>query len=321
MPVLDQSALAVFETQGYLVVEGVLSPEEDLQPVIDEYKGLLDAFAERLYSEGKLSSTYKALPFGRQLIQIIAEGGQSAAQYFDISLPQSGVTEDTPMHHGQAVFNLLTNPKLLDLVEDFIGPEIYSNPVQHVRIKPPERVLPEKQRDGLAATVYWHQDSGVILPEADGSNILTVWLPITDATEENGCLEVVPGSHRQGLQAHCPSPVKGVHIPEKLLPGRSVPVPLKRGSVLLMTRKTVHHSRRNESDDIRWSFDLRYNPVGQPTGRPAFPGFVARSRVHPDWVLPDARAWAQLWQEARTRIARGEPPVYNRWSVEAPVCA
>lgn len=321
MPVLDQASLALFEAQGFLIVEEVLDPEVDLQPVIDEYKKVLDALSERLYAEGKLTSTYRDLPFGRQLIQIIVETGESPAQYFDISLPQSGVTEDTPMHHGQAVFNLLHNPKLLDVVESFIGPEIYSNPVQHVRIKPPERILPEKQRDGLAATVYWHQDNGVILPEADESNILTVWLPITDATEENGCLQVIPGSHRQGLQSHCPSQVKGLHIPDKFLPGQSIPVPLKRGSVLFMTRKTIHSSRPNESEDIRWSFDLRYNPIGQPTGRPAFPGFVIRSRAHSDWVLTDAGAWAQLWREGRSRIARGEPLIYNRWSAEAPACA
>lgn len=318
---VDPSILEHFEEQGYVVVEEVFDPEEDLQPVVDEYTNLLNALVERLYAEGKLKSTYRNLPFGQRLIKIVVETGRFYSQYFDISLPQSGVTEETPMHHGKAVFDILRNPKLLNVVESFIGPEIYSNPVQHVRFKLPEQILPKGQYDGLAATVYWHQDNGVILPEADKSNILTVWFPVTDATEENGCLQVIPGSHKMGLLDHCPSSEKGVHIPEKYLPGKPVPLPIKRGSVLFMTRKTIHSSLSNVSNDIRWSFDLRYNPIGQATGRPAFPGFVARSQAHPEWVLSDPEVWAQLWRDARTRIARSENPVYNRWRADAPVCA
>ena len=44
----------------------------------------------------------------------------------------------------------------------------------------------------------------MILPEADESTILTVWIPITEATEENGCLKVVPESNKHDLQTHCP---------------------------------------------------------------------------------------------------------------------
>ena len=45
---------------------------------------------------------------------------------------------------------------------------------------------------------------GVIISDADESDILTVWLPVIEATEENGCMVVVPGSHRAGLVPHCP---------------------------------------------------------------------------------------------------------------------
>jgi hypothetical protein len=65
------------------------------------------------------------------------------------------------------------------------------------------------------------------------------------------------------------------------------------------------------SDDIRWSFDLRYQPIGQPTGRPAFPGFVARSRRYPESELRDWREWRQLWLDARARLAEGEDPTFN----------
>jgi ectoine hydroxylase-related dioxygenase (phytanoyl-CoA dioxygenase family) len=120
--------------------------------------------------------------------------------------------------------------------------------------------------------------------------------------------------------AHCPE--LGLAIPGKLLPeGRALPVPMRPGSVLLMHRQTIHSSLDNTSDDIRWSFDLRYQPIGQPTGRPVFPGFVARSRAHPDRVLHDPAAWAQSWYAARAALAPRADPTFNRWSAGNSACA
>ena len=322
MTILNDSTLHQLETEGYVVVEDLLDPDLDLRPVEEEYSLLLDELATQLRDRGELETLHRSLPFGPRLVKIMTEGGQQFAQHFDISLPQAGVTDETPMHHGRAVFDLLRSPRLLDAIEFFLGPEIYSSPVQHTRIKIPERLVPAEQRNALTSIVYWHNDNGVVLEEADRSTILTVWLPITDATEENGCLEIIPGSHRKDLPPHCPDPVKGVHIPPQYLPGKHrVAVPMKRGSVLFMNQMTVHSSLPNRSNDIRWSFDLRYNPIGQPTGRPVFPGFIARSRKSPRSVLSDPEEWAQLWRDARHQIAAGKDPVYNRWSADAPACA
>jgi len=163
----------------------------------------------------------------------------------------------------------------------------------------------------------------VTLPEADATNLLTVWLPVTEATVENGCLCVIPGSHRAGLATHCPgtSTDRQLHIPEPLLAGTPVPLPMRPGSVLLLHRLTEHSSLSNQSDGIRWSFDLRYQPVGQPTGRPVFPSFVVRSRSQPERVVRDWRAWAAAWHETRAALSEDREPVFNRWSAAAPVCA
>jgi hypothetical protein len=150
--------------------------------------------------------------------------------------------------------------------------------------------------------------------------MLTVWLPVTDATEENGCLCCIPGSHRQGLATHCTT--GGNHIPESLLDGQPRALPVKRGGVLFFHHETKHASLTNNSDGIRWSFDLRYHPIGQPTGRPWFPGFVARSRQNPSSAVSDWRDWASFWYGARTHLANGGlPEKYSRWTNEEPVCA
>ena len=76
-----------------------------------------------------------------------------------------------------------------------------------------------------------------------------------------------------------------------------------------------------QSESIRWSLDLRYSPAGQPTGRPAFPEFLARSRAHPEHVLRDPDAWAALWYAARDLLAGVESGPFNRWHTAAAAAA
>lgn len=325
---LTAQKVAQFREQGYLVIDDLLSPTADLDPIIAEYEGVLAQLAEQLYAAGEISSPYAELPFGPRLTQIYAESGRAHTQFFDFTLPQSNIKHDTPIWVGPAVFRTLINERLLDAVEALIGPEIYSNPVQHVRIKPPERVTPRNaQGQPLVGVTPWHQDNGVVLPEADESEIITVWFPLNDATVENGCLQVIPYSHHEGIITHCPGSIggltNGLSIPEKLLDTqRAVPVPLRRGGVLFMHRRMCHASLPNQSDDIRWSFDLRYNPIGQATGRSAFPGFVARSKAQPATALRDPGLWAQRWYATREQLAAAnDHGPFNRWRANAPACA
>ena len=322
MPTLSPAQLSTFATEGYLVVEDVLDPTRDLQPLWDEYAAVLDGLATTLHRDGVISSPYRDLSFCDRLIQVCVESGRNFPQHFDLSLPQTGVERETPLHVGPAVFGLLRNSHLLDVVEDICGPEIYSNPVQHIRMKLPKRAVAAGSTHGLVTTIPWHQDNGVVLPEADRSTILTIWLPLNAATVENGCLQVIPRSHRDDLWPHCPT-AKGAAIPDALLadaPG--VPLPLRAGSLLLMHQRTIHSSLDNTTESqVRVSLDLRYQPVGQPTGRPAFPGFIARSTAHPERVLRDPMTWAQSWYEARDRLAAQETPRFNRWQAGVGVCA
>jgi len=312
-----------FYDQGFLVVDDVLDADLDLDPVVREYERLLDELTSRWYAEGLLPQTFRDLPFAQRFARVLqaAPLELNVMSYFDISLPFEGVTETTPIHLDPATFALLTSPRLLDTVEQFIGGEIYSNPIQHTRIKPPQRDLPEHlQKSSLLAKTDWHQDTGVHLPEADDTKMLTVWLPVTDATPENGCLCVIPGSHREGLVTHCPVP--GARIPDALLGGEPVPIPVRRGGVLFFHHLTKHASLSNTSDGIRWSFDLRYQPIGQPTGRPAFPGFVARSRSDPSRAVTDWQVWADLWRSTRSHLAHvDDAGKFIRWTGAEPVCA
>lgn len=323
MTAIAAEARAQLDEQGYVVLEDVFDPETDFAPIADEWAEILDGIARTLHAEGELRSAHAELPFAERLMALCAETGRSFHQPFDISLPQKDIRPDTPLHVGPAVFGLLTHERLLDAVEGLLGPELVSNPVQHVRMKVPGRLLgPERARSYLAARVPWHQDLGVLLPEADRSTILSCWVALTDADEENGCMQVVPGSHRHDLYDHCPTePQTG--IPEHLLTlDDAVTLPMRAGSVLCFEQSLIHGSLDNTSEDrLRISMDLRYQPLGQPTGRPHFPSFVARSRAHPERVLRDPAAWAAMWFEARDALSRGEIPAFTRWHADAPFCA
>ena len=119
---------------------------------------------------------------------------------------------------------------------------------------------------------------------------------------------------------HCPSD-NGL-IPHSLLEPHIINVPVPKGSVVFLHRLTKHASLPNLSDRIRWSFDLRYQPIGQPTGRAELPGFVVRSKENPQAELKDHIAWAQLWYEARDRlVAAGKREQVHRWDGDLEVCA
>lgn len=318
-----------FQTDGFLLVENVIPPRRYLDPVIKEYEDVLSRLANDLYDDGKLESTYADLSFGQRVTRIYAETGRSHAQYFDFSLPFRDVTEQTPFWAGQAVLDALTAEPILDVVESLLGPEIYSNPVQHVRIKPPEQYLPKKNGKAVLSATEWHQDHGVVTPEADETEMLTVWFSLTDTPMEMGCLKVVPGSHHNGLLQHCLdySEQGSRTIPEKLFYAEEmVPLPTKRGDLICLHKQIVHGSLANISKEVRWSFDLRYNPIGQHTGRHLFPGFIARSRKAPHLELRAAETWSANWEKSLNRmttINQGDQidVPFDRWTEGHPDCA
>jgi len=147
-------------------------------------------------------------------------------------------------------------------------------------------------------------------------------MAVTDATIENGCLKVIPGSHRKDLVDHCPG-AKGVSIPERLLTLEdSTPLPMRAGSALIFGQNLVHAAVDNSTDDqVRISMDLRYQPPHQPSGRPDFPSFPARSASDPGSVLADPAEWRRMWAETRDRLAERELGKFNRWDGDSPACA
>jgi phytanoyl-CoA hydroxylase len=320
----SSTVLERLEGDGYVLVEDVFDPQRDFEPVIRDFAETLDRLADTLLAEGAIDRTYAGLPFRQRLVEVCRASGTTYSQHFDISLPQSTLTAETPLHLPDSIYRILTHDRLLDVIEEIVGGEITANPVQHIRMKLPRGTVERTQAtwDGLAEKVSWHQDNAVMLPEADEARIVSVWFPFGEATRENGCLRVVPGSHRDGMAEHCPRDT-GVSIPERVVleHGDAVELPMAPGSVLIFDQRLMHESLENTTAaDVRISADLRFQRTGEPTGRPMFPPLVVRSSTDPSSV-GDPDSWRASWLDARDVLLGKQTAVFNRWSTDSPACA
>ena len=312
---LTQNQIDSFKQDGYLVVNDVLE-KKVLDKVCLEYEELMDKLYSNWYTK-RLVPPDTGMNFYEKLLASY-KAGCDWFQPMDISFPGDRIKPDTPFHIGPAVFDMVTSDRLLDMVEDLIGPEITSNPIQHVRLKPPTVNLHKDEFRAQISVTDWHQDRAVALEEADNTKMITVWLAISDATVENGCLRVIPGKPK--MYPHCPK--KQATIADGFLDESiAVSLPVKAGGAVIFHPLTPHSSLENKSDKFRWSFDIRYNVTGQDSGRSHFPEIVVRSKTNPDSVLTDWKIWHKQWEDARVKLS-GQPHIpIHRWKEDSPLCA
>ncbi len=277
MPILQPKDRERTLQDGFLILPDLL-PVEDLQPLIGEFEAVIDALAREQQADGLLHELHADAPFDRRL----------ALLYRDSLRPNDFWRAVQGKHHKTAgLFRVFTHPALLDVAEAFIGPEILAHPQFNTRAKLP---------DHAATVVPWHQDLGYLEPDADETFMVNFWIPLVDAPMESGALQVIPGSHRWGLIPHeHVDGYLGIRA-ENLPPHTIADCPVAVGGALLIQHKTVHRSIPNTSDRVRWSLDLRFSDPARPTGRDNVPGFLARSRAHPDRVARSHADWLALFE-------------------------
>ncbi|MGJ8627896.1 MAG: phytanoyl-CoA dioxygenase family protein [Sulfitobacter sp.] len=315
---LTQDQIAQFQTDGYVVVSDII-PADILDRVKAEYADLVDNLYANWHNQGLVTAPPEGLGFWDKLLNAY-QAGCDYFQPMDISLPGDRIKADTPFHIGPAVFDMMTAPPLLDVIEQLIGPELTSNPIQHVRLKPPATKLASDEIRAHITATDWHQDRAVALEDADKTDMVTVWIAVTDATIENGCLQVQPQTPDQDILPHCARTQTGIaggFIDEQ----GALPLPVKAGGAVLFHPLTPHASLTNQTDGFRWSFDIRFSATGQPTGRGHFPDYIARSHANPQSELRDWRVCKAQWEQARERLAETPHIDIHRWTSDAPYCA
>jgi ectoine hydroxylase-related dioxygenase (phytanoyl-CoA dioxygenase family) len=153
------------------------------------------------------------------------------------------------------IWRLATHPRVLDAVEAVLGPDVLLL-ASNFFCKYPAQERGER-------FVAWHQDVtywGLEPPRA-----ITAWIAIDDADEENGCMSVIPGSHRRGLLEHGKSARVGnllsvnQEVPDGLVDGsRAVSMPLRAGQMSLHDGMLLHGSHPNRSVRRRCGLAVRF---------------------------------------------------------------
>lgn len=133
----------------------------------------------------------------------------------------------------------VTRPEVLDMVEQLIGPNIRLYTDQTF-IKPAHH----------GSAVPFHQDSAY-WPAAE-PRLLSCWLAIDDATVENGCVRMIPGSHRRAVPHREFDGVQQYGLLEEDVDAwQEVPVEIPAGSAMFHHSLTIHRSFPNHSDRSR----------------------------------------------------------------------
>jgi len=161
------------------------------------------------------------------------------------------------MHYKSKIHSLLTSPyqlatmpTLLDIVEQMIGPDILLYNTTYI-IKEPH----------TASHVSWHQDLTYWGLSHDDQ--VSVWLALSPATAESGCMRMIPGSHKHGVYKHEATEDEN----NVLLQGQTirdvdetqaVMCPLKTGEASFHHGWTLHASMPNNSDDRRIGLNMQF---------------------------------------------------------------
>lgn len=165
---------------------------------------------------------------------------------------------DRPHFEDPWLFKYLAHPHALDVIEDFIGPDIvlWSS---HFISKP--------RGDGKA--VPWHTDGAYWKNRLRPMNVITLWLAVDPSTVENGCMRVEAGSHLaaaarldQYVTVDKDDNVFDAEIPAEMIdPTRVIDLELKMGECHFHDAWTVHSSKPNTSDKRRCGYTMRYMPA------------------------------------------------------------
>lgn len=213
-----------YERDGFVIVRNAMTWEQ-----IEEMRRESDAVVQRAKDAQARTSFFW--------------GGDFVSPEERAKLDINGIHD--PQFHSAAFARLLVNcDKVLDVVEELIGPNIQLHHTKLI-VKPPESGAPFPM----------HQDYPYFPHEKD--TMLAAIFHFDDATNENGCLRVVPGSHKSGKL----NTVLGTNYldPNAYPIENALPCEVNSGDVLIFSYLTIHGSGLNTSDRPRrnWLVQMR----------------------------------------------------------------
>jgi ectoine hydroxylase-related dioxygenase (phytanoyl-CoA dioxygenase family) len=161
---------------------------------------------------------------------------------------------DTPHFREPELLEFLLSDEVLDLVEPITSPDIvlWSS---HFICKDPY----------TGRATPWHEDSAFWEGRVSNyDNIVTVWLALDRSTRENGCMRVIPGTHRNGFSRYVDVDTQqnmfGRQI-ESVEESEAVYFELEPGECSLHDSRIIHGAPANMSPSRRCGYTMRYVPA------------------------------------------------------------
>ena len=218
--VFDRSVEEAYRKDGYVLLENLLEERE-----LAALEEIVPALSRRLLEEPDENE---------HLFEKDGEGQILALRCIHNLLEQHPLFKE-----------LAKKKRLLELVSRFMSPRLFFY----------RGIMVIKQR-GVGSAFPWHQDFaywGKGRPELAGC-----WIALKNAGVENGCQEVIPGSHKWGmLKVAGRDPGKPLLSPEQEV--GAIPVPVKAGSAIVFHSLLVHRSKPNRSAEDRWAIVYEYS--------------------------------------------------------------
>ena len=206
------------------------------------------------------------------------------------------------MHYLAKVHTILSSAakltchaRLLDVVEELIGPDILIYNATYIIKEPNTR-----------SHVSWHQD--LTYWGLDSDDQVSVWLALSDASESSGCMRMIPGSHQLGQQHH----ILGEQDENNVLfqsqrvadidESKAVSAELKPGQASFHHGWLLHASSPNVGADRRIGLNIQYiAPHVRQTKLPGFTALLARGVDKYQHYERDVAATSDLDTDAMRR--------------------
>jgi phytanoyl-CoA hydroxylase len=236
-PVLSMDGIAAYRRDGFVVLRGAIGRKlvaNCLEALAGIASGTLDARGASMAVEPAVASG-------------AAADVAAAAERQDIIRKFGDFTAASP-----ALLRVAMSANVHRALDQILG--VGRLLFQEMALVKPPRIGSEKP---------WHQDAAYFRT-SDPTLIVGVWIALDPATRENGCMELIRGSHLRGPLPHVPAVDVNVCTvrPDHLRLEDRVAVPMDPGDVLLFSSLVHHYTAPNRSDKRRRALQFHYHQIG-----------------------------------------------------------
>ncbi len=294
----------ILKRDGFVKVKNILNFNKDLKPIMKDMEFVMDCliqkFAPKIYKNKALNYDFR-----KKYTYVSKLNIYDLDQYFNTRLPRDHVKKDSDYFASHSLWNLITNKKYQMLWKKFQVLKFYLAQYKILELNNQKKKLPKGSvHDGLSGRTPWHQDAAVLSTHGQKfCDMVTVWIPFTKTTKNNGCMITVKEINKMGLLNHISGYKGQVEIKNSKLLDKFKPIYLQAdvGDIILLHKHSIHCSLPNKSNNFRISADIRYNRAGTPSGRKPLPNFYVRSKNKKNIKIHNYKQWVALWEKAKNK--------------------